>query len=132
MVQPGTIKDDVQRWLEAMGVESLCQWDVIVFLNRHQTILMSPEQLARRMGYQTAIILGTLDSLAAHGFVRLSSGSSSARLYQSTTPTDPPQQEALRQLLALGNDRPGCLLLREYLRRRDRRAGAAPVHDGQT
>ena len=131
MIRPDTIEADVQRWLETIGVESLCQWDVIVFLNRHQTILMSPEQLARRMGYPTATILGTLDSLAAHGFVRLFSGSSDARLYESTTPTEPSQHEALGQLLVLADDCPDCLLLREYLRRRDRRAGAALVHDGQ-
>src|SRR5262245_59038710 len=104
MVQPDS-EADVQRWLTATGVESLCQWDVIVFLNRHQTVLMAPDDLARLLCYRTASIVATLDALAAHELVRLSPKSTRARLYESRVPSEVSRQEALERLLVLGDHR---------------------------
>jgi hypothetical protein len=32
---------EVESWLQTLGVESLCQWDVLIFLFRHQSTLES-------------------------------------------------------------------------------------------
>jgi signal transduction histidine kinase len=33
----------VEGWLKTVGIESLCQWDVLVFLYRHQSSLVRRE-----------------------------------------------------------------------------------------
>ena len=37
----------VEGWLQTLGIESLCQWDVLVFLYRHQPTLVRAEHIAR-------------------------------------------------------------------------------------
>ncbi len=121
MTQPEAVEADVHRWLATIRVESLCQWDVVVFLYRHQTILMSPDELARLMGYQTATMFGTLAILAAQELVEFSQRSSAAaRLYRFAEPSEPARRDALGRLLALAEHRSGRLLLCKCLRRGDR------------
>src|SRR5262245_44782021 len=121
MTPPVPVDADVQRWLAATCVESLCQWDVIVFLYRHQTILMAPGDLARLMGYRTSTMMTTLDALAARQLVEVSSQSSAAaRLYRFVAPSEPKRREALESLFALGQHRSGRLLLSKYLRQGER------------
>src|SRR5262249_44679792 len=106
MTQPETVETDVQRWLAAIGVESLCEWDVLVFLYRHQTILMSPGHLAHLMGYEPSPVSAALDTLAAHELVEVSPQSiAAAQLYRFTAPLEAPQGDALKHLLALSEHR---------------------------
>jgi hypothetical protein len=37
----------VEGWLKTLGIESLCQWDVLVFLYRHQPTLVRAEYMSR-------------------------------------------------------------------------------------
>ena len=121
--QPEPNEADVQRWLAAIRVESLCQWDVVVFLHRHRTILMSPADLARLMGYQAPIMLATLSTLAVRELIELSPHSSgAARLYRFAAPSEPSRRDALERLLTLGEHRSGRLLLCKHLRRGERSA----------
>ena len=62
----------VNGWLKTLGIESLCQWDVLVFLDRHPSILVSDEHLALFVGYATAEVVAALDSLESSGFVECS------------------------------------------------------------
>jgi DNA-binding MarR family transcriptional regulator len=79
----------VEGWLKTLGIESLCQWDVLVFLYRHQSSLVSAEHIARFLGYATAEVVAALDSLESSGFVERSRVSQGVRLYQLTAPADP-------------------------------------------
>ena len=45
----------VEGWLKTLGIESLCQWDVLVFLYRHPISLFGAEHLAGLLGYAQAI-----------------------------------------------------------------------------
>jgi hypothetical protein len=111
---------DVEGLLSSLGVESLCQWDALVFLYRHQTTLVGADYLARLLGYATDPIIAALDVLESLGLVDRSRVSRGARLYQFIAPIGPPRGEAFRRLLELADDRGGRLLLSQRLRRADR------------
>ena len=60
----------VEGWLKTLGIESLCQWDVLVFLYRHQPTLVRAEHIAPLLGDATAEVVTALDSLESSGLVQ--------------------------------------------------------------
>ena len=110
----------VEGWLKTLGIESLCQWDVLVFLYRHQPSLVSAEHIARFLGYATAEVVAALDSLESSGLVVRSRVSQGVRLYQLTAPTDPTRRDALEQLMTFADGHTVRLLLARRLRGSDR------------
>jgi DNA-binding MarR family transcriptional regulator len=109
----------VENWLKTLGIESLCQWDVLVFLYRHQASLVSAEYIARFLGYATAEVVAALDSLESSRLVERSRVSQGVRLYQLTAPADPALNDALERLMTFGYSRIARLLLARRLRGRD-------------
>jgi biotin operon repressor len=102
----------VEGWLKTLGVELLCQWDVLVFLYRHQSSLVSAEHIARFLGYATAEVVTALDSLESPGLVGRSRESQGVRFYQLTAlPALPPKEgesgvgRALERLMTLVDSR---------------------------
>src|SRR5450432_1339508 len=89
----------VEGWLKTLGIESLCQWDVLVFQYRHQSSLISAETIARFLGYATADVVAALDSLESSGLVERSRVSQEVRLYQVTAAADPARRDALERLM---------------------------------
>ena len=110
----------VEGWLKTLGIESLCQWDVLVFLYRHQSTLVSAEHIARFLGYATAEVVAALDSLESSGLVQPSRVSQGVRLYQLTAPADPTRRDALERLMTLADSHTVRLLLGRRLRGNDR------------
>jgi hypothetical protein len=106
----------VEGWLKTLGIESLCQWDVLVFLYRHQSILVGAEHIARLLGDGTAEVVAALDSLESSGLVQPSRVSQGVRLYQLTAPADPTRHDALGRLMSLADSHPVRLLLGRRLR----------------
>jgi DNA-binding MarR family transcriptional regulator len=82
MAQEDEPNVQVESWLKTLGMESLCQWDVLVFQYRHQSSLVSAEHIARFLGYATAEVVAALDSLESSGLVERSRVSKGVRLYQ--------------------------------------------------
>jgi hypothetical protein len=126
---------EVERLLTTLRVESLCQWDVLVFLYRHPTSLLGADAIARLLGYVADPVLAALDVLEALGLVVRSRVSQNVRLYQFTVPPEPPRGEAFARLLELAGDRAGRLILARQFRRRepppqDGLAAARRVPDG--
>ena len=115
--QPGL---EVEGWLKTLGIESLCQWDVLVFLYRHQSSLVSAEHIARFLGYATAEVVAALDSLESSVLVERSRVSQGVRLYQLTAPADPPRRDALERLMTLADSHAVRLLLARKLPGSDR------------
>jgi hypothetical protein len=111
---------DVQHWLQSVGVESLCQLEVLTFLHRHRITLLPPEYLARLLGYQLEPVVAALDSLSALQLLKRSPQSRGARSYQFIVPPVPSRTDALERLLALSDHRSGRLLLGKHLGRGDR------------
>jgi MarR family len=108
---------EVVGWLHTLGVVSLCQWDVLVFLYRHQSTLLGAADLARLLGYPSDSIVVALDSLEALELVSRSRVSQGARLYQFSIPLGPPRGEAFAWLQALIAHRTGRVRVAQQLRR---------------
>jgi len=101
----------VEGWLKTLGIESLCQWDVLVFLDRHQSGLVNAEHIASFLGYATAEVGAALDSLESSGLVERSRVSQGVRLYQLTAPAEPTRRDALERLMTLADSHTVRLLL---------------------
>ncbi len=110
----------LESWLKTFGIESLCQWDMLVFLDRHPSILASTEDVALFVGYATAEVVAALDSLESSGLVVRSRVSQGVRLYQLTAPADPTRRDALEQLMTFADGHTVRLLLARRLRGSDR------------
>src|ERR1700726_1163408 len=93
----------VEGWLKTLGIESLCAWDALVFLYRHQSSLVSAEHIARFLGYATAEVVAALDCLESSGLVERSRVSQGARLYEVTASADPTRRDALERLMTLAD-----------------------------
>jgi hypothetical protein len=120
MAQDSQPDVEVEGWLKSLGIESLCQWDMLVFLDRHPSILDSNEHIARFVGYATAEVVAALDSLESSGFVERSRVSQGVCMYQLTAPADPTRQDALEQLMTFADGHTVRLLLARRLRGSDR------------
>ena len=101
----------VEGWLKTLGIESLCQWDVLVFLDRHPSILASNEHIAGLLSYATAEVVAALDRLECSGLVERSRVSQGVRLYQLTAPADHTRSDALERLKTLADSQTVRLLL---------------------
>jgi hypothetical protein len=107
---------DIGGWLNTLGVTSLCQWDVLFFVYRHQTSLVGADFIARLLGYPNGQVVDALDVLEFLGFVERSRVSQIARLYQFTIPSDPEREDAWKRLQALASHRVGRVRLITHLR----------------
>src|SRR5262245_61639038 len=116
MVNDKTADTEVQECLRTVGVESQCQWDLLIFLYRHRTTLMTPERLAKLMGYRVDTVNAALDSLEALELLQRV-GSWGARLYEFSLPAAPLRRAALERLLALSDLREGRLAVWKHVRR---------------
>src|SRR6266581_1699024 len=120
MAQDNEPDVQVEGWLKILGIESLCQWDMLVFLDRHPSILVSAEHIARFLGYTTAEVVAALDSLESSGLVERSRVSQGVRMYQLTAPAGPTRRDALERLMTLADSHPVRLLLARRPRGSDR------------
>ena len=120
MAQETVADGDIDHWLQSVGVESLCQWDVLTFLYRHGTTLLLPKDLARLLGYRLDPVIVALDSLAALQILQWSAQSRGASSYWLIVRSVPSRNDALDRLLALSDHRSGRLLLDRHLGRGER------------
>lgn len=120
MQQENPSEAEIENWLKAVGIELLCQWDVLFFLYRHPTSLVGAEYIARLLGYPAEQVVAALDVLEPLQFVARSRVSQNVRLYQFTLPTEPPRGGAFERLQVLADHRAGRLLLSKHLRRAER------------
>ena len=105
----------IERCIQALGINQMCQWDVLVFLHRHRTTLLSSDQIARFLCYATGSVIAALDHLEAQGLVQRSRLSRGARLYQLTA-MDDPRGPAFDELLRLTETRTGRVGMMEKLK----------------
>jgi hypothetical protein len=117
MGHDNTVDTEVVGWLETLGITTLCQWDLLIFLYRHQTSLFGADYLACLSGYATELVVSTMASLESLEVVGRSRISQGARYYQFVVPSSPPRREAFERLLELASHRAGRLRLSRQLRR---------------
>ena len=119
MAQDDEPEREFVGWLKTLGTESLCQWDVLVFLDRHQSSLISAEHIGRFLGYGTAEVVVALDNLESSGLVERSRVSRGVRLCQVIAPADPSRSDALEWLMTFTDSHTVRLLLANRLRSGD-------------
>ena len=107
---------DIDGCLHTLGITALCQWDVLMFLYRHQTSLIGADLIARFLGYANGPVVAALDVLEGLGLVVRSRVSLIVRLYQVSVPSGPPRGDAWACLLALAGHRIGRVRLAKHLR----------------
>ena len=105
----------MEKCIHALGINQMCQWDVLVFLHWHRTTLLSADKIARYMSYGAGSVIAALDHLEAQGLVERSRLSRGARLYQLTA-MDDPRGSAFNELLRLTETRAGRLRMMEKLK----------------
>jgi hypothetical protein len=119
VAEDNQLDPQVEGWLKTLGIESLCQWDMLSFLDRHPSILVSTDHIALFVGYATAEVVAALDSLESSGLVKRSRVSQGVRLYQITGPADPTRRDALERLMTLADSHTVRRLLARSLRASD-------------
>ena len=110
----------IEHWLVTARIASLHHWDMLVFLYRHPTSLVSAEHIARLLGYATGEAVTALDHLEALGFVARSRTSQGVRLYQFTAPANTPPGDACHRLMRVADSRAVRLLLAKKWQRGQR------------
>ena len=128
----------VKTWLLSTGIDSLCRWDTLVFLYRHQASLVSVEHISSLLGYATGEVAAALEHLESRGFVKPSRTSQGLRLYQFRAPADPPRGDTFDRLMSSADSRAVRLLLAKSWQQGDRpdqNKNLSPLRDtvgGQT
>jgi len=120
MMEPNdALESQMEAWLETLGIDSLIQWDMLVFLYRHHTSLVGAEFIARLLGYTTASVVAALDVLESLELVERSRAFQGARLYKLALPDGSPRRDAFERLTASANSRARRLWLSKKLKPRD-------------
>jgi hypothetical protein len=108
----------VPEHLATLGVSLLGEWDALVFLYRHRTILANSPQMAHLLGYGEAVLGTAPDRLESIGLVTRSLGGKGLCLYRFSLPKDPAQLSSFAELMGLAEKRTGRLQLRSHLPQR--------------
>src|SRR5262245_26630536 len=117
MAQAPPPDPEIATWLHTLGVTFLCQWEVLVFLYKHQPALLAVVDLARLLGYPSHAMVIALDSLEALELVARSRVSQGARLYQFSVPLNSPRGAAFLRLYTLANHPAGLARVAQHVRR---------------
>jgi hypothetical protein len=95
---PDTQFDDC---LDTWGISLVVEWDLLVFLRRHRTSLVTDERISWLLGYGKNVVDKAVEEMETAGLVRRSRSSQGARIHQLATSVDIPRQESFELLLKL-------------------------------
>jgi hypothetical protein len=95
----------MEGWLRTLGIQCLSEWDVSIFLFRHQSSLISVEHIARLLGYPPFVVIESLDRLESLRLVERSRASQGARLYRFNVPDGTSARNAFDRLIGVGDHR---------------------------
>jgi len=105
----------VDGWLDVLQISTVVEWDVLVFLHRHGTLLVKAETIALLVGYDKDPVGKTLDNLVSLGLVRRSRSSQGVRFYRFDVPLNSAIERSTEQLLKLSAERTGRLIITRRL-----------------
>jgi len=109
---------DIDQHLKTLDISLLAEWDVLAFLDRHGTNLVSAEQIARLIGHDKGAVGAALEKVTSAGLVQRSRSSQGVRLYRLHPMKDPSQQHSFKDLMNLASTRSGRILLIRTLQQR--------------
>jgi DNA-binding MarR family transcriptional regulator len=113
----------VQSCLESIGISLLCELDLLDFVYRHGASLTSTDQIARLIGYESAVVSGALDRLDREKLIERSPASRGVAFYRILASTDAARQGCVQQLVKLSRTRAGRVLLAKQLKSVGRNRG---------
>jgi predicted transcriptional regulator len=105
----------VDGWLDVLQISTVTEWDVLVFLHRHGTILVKAENVALLVGYDKDSVGKALDNFVSLGVVRRSRSSQGVRFYRFDVPLNSAIERSMEQLLRLSAERAGRLIVTRRL-----------------
>jgi DNA-binding MarR family transcriptional regulator len=105
----------VQSCLDTMGISLLSEWDVLAFVYRHGASLISADQIARLIGYESTVVGSALDRLEREKLIERSRSSQGVHYFRILASTDAARQRCFQQLISLSESRAGRLLLTKRL-----------------
>lgn len=110
--------DEITRLLaRAAVIRSACELDLLVFLHRHPRSLLTNEQLAAFVGYDTKQVAQSIDGFIEAGLLeRTQNPKHAARMYLLVL--DGPQGGGLRSILEIATTRQGRQTILEHLNSR--------------
>ena len=105
----------IERWLEMLGVQTLVEWDVLVFLNRHPFSLFRADTMPSLAGYNSDSSSAAMSSLERLGLVKRLRADFNQDVYTATVLSDPARKLAMSYLMNLAEDRSVRLALMRRL-----------------
>lgn len=95
----------VEHWLAILGVRTVAEWDVLIFLNRHRFSLFQADTTPSLAGYNGEVSSRALRSLEQLGLVKRSWANLHQDVCIATLPDEPARRLALDHLTNLVEDR---------------------------
>jgi DNA-binding MarR family transcriptional regulator len=115
----------VQSCLESMGISLLSEWDILAFVYRHGPSLTSTDQIARLIGYDSAVVGAALDRLERAKLIERLEPSHGVRLHRMLASMEAQHRQRLQQFVSLSESRDGRLLLLRLLNKSGREEPSA-------
>lgn len=102
--------------LEGLGISTLGEWDVLVFVYRHGTILTNADHVARLIGYASALVSSALDRLEREKLIEHSRSFQGVRSYRiAAWSANGERHRCFQELVNLSQSRAGRVLLAKRL-----------------
>jgi DNA-binding MarR family transcriptional regulator len=99
-----------------MGISLLSEWDMLVFVYRHEPSLTSTGQIAQLVGYESRVAGAALDRLEREKLIERVGPPQGVRFHRMSASTHGRHQDCLRRLVNLSESRAGRLLLKKLLK----------------
>ena len=101
--------------LETIGVSSLSEWDMFVFVYRHGPCLTSTDRIARLIGYEKTLVAAALDHLENRELIERVGPPQGTRIHRVFASLIVEQRRCIRQLVGMSGSCAGRLLLMKLL-----------------
>jgi DNA-binding MarR family transcriptional regulator len=106
----------IKECLGSLDISSLCEWDVLLFIHRHSTVITHDGELARLLGYENKLVSDALDKLQDRGLVARSDLNANAKAHQLSVKTHSQHKTSFQQLARVAATREGRLILAKQLK----------------
>ena len=106
----------IKECLGCLGISSIYEWDVLLFLHRHGATITHNGELAQFVGYESRAVSDALDKLRDRGLVASSRPNSRCELYQVSVNTRAEYNTSFQQLIRVAASREGRLILARQLK----------------
>jgi MarR family len=106
----------LEHCLKGLGISLLSELDVLVFVYRRKTSLISVKQIASLIGHDESAVTTALGQLEREKLIAPSIASQGLRFCRMLSQGDVRRQQCFRQLVSLSETRAGRLQLTKHLR----------------